>query len=75
MDHVLQAWTESSATRVIVVVRQDHVALQEVCQRWPEIELLIPERDPEDMKRSIQIGLQHIAAHWDPGDSDRWLVV
>lgn len=74
VDQVLRAWTESLATRVIMIVRRNDVALQKVCQGWPAVDLVIPEDDPEDMKRSIQCGLQHLAAAGEPHDSDRWMV-
>ena len=74
IDQVLSAWTQSRTTRVIVIVRQNDVALQEACRRWPTVNLVIPEHDPEDMKRSIQHGLQHMAARFEPAESDRWLV-
>jgi molybdenum cofactor cytidylyltransferase len=74
IDQVLQAWTESSAGRVIVVVRADDLELQRVCQCWPNVDLVVPEHDPPDMKRSIQIGLQHIASQCEPNDVDRWIV-
>ena len=74
IDQVLRAWTESMADRVIVIVRKDDVPLQDACHRWPTSDLVIPENDPEDMKRSIQLGLQHIAAAYEPGESDRWMV-
>ena len=74
IDHVLRAWTESRATRVIVIVRRDDLDLQEVCRRWESVDLVLPENDPEDMKRSIQHGLQHIADIFAPADPDRWMV-
>jgi len=74
IDHVLRAWTESTVKRVVVIVRKDDVQLQEACRQWPIADLVIPEDDPQDMKRSIQLGLQHIAAAYDPGESDRWMV-
>ena len=74
IDQVLSAWTESLATQVIVIVRRDDVDLQKACQRWPTVDVVVPDDDPEDMKRSIQLGLQHIAASGAPKDSDRWMV-
>ncbi len=74
MDQVLRAWTESSATRVIAVVRQDNLPLQEICRRWSTIDLLVPEHDPKDMKRSIQLGLLHLSSTCQPDCADRWMV-
>ncbi|MEO2016885.1 MAG: nucleotidyltransferase family protein [Fuerstiella sp.] len=74
IDQVLHTWTDSMVKRVIVVVRKDDVQLQQACRQWPTSDLVIPEDDPEDMKRSIQLGLQHIAAAYAPDNSDRWMV-
>ena len=74
MDQVLHAWTHSLAKRVVVIVRSDDIELQEICQRWSTIDLVIPSHDPEDMKRSIQLGLRYIAVQFEPKISDRWIV-
>jgi CTP:molybdopterin cytidylyltransferase MocA len=74
MDQVLRAWTESRADRVIVVLRQDDVELQAVCQRWTPVNIVIAKQDPEDMKRSIQLGLEWITRRFEPAGPDRWLV-
>lgn len=73
IDHVLSAWTESLVQRVVVIARSDNAELQDACRRWPSIDLLVPEDPPQDMKRSIQLGLQHIADQCEPNDSDRWI--
>jgi CTP:molybdopterin cytidylyltransferase MocA len=73
MDQVLRAWTESRASRVIVVLRRRDVTLQKVCQRWMPIDVVTAEQDPEDMKRSIQLGLGFIAQRFEPAGSDRWM--
>ncbi|MCP4783665.1 MAG: nucleotidyltransferase family protein [Fuerstiella sp.] len=74
IDHVLRAWAESWAQHVVIVVRKDDIQLQEACRYWPNADLVIPENDPQDMKRSVQHGLQHISATYDPGDCDRWML-
>ena len=74
IDQVLRAWTRSLVTRVVVIVRRDDSGLQEVCRRWGNVDLVIPEDDPPDMKRSVELGLQQIAAVYSPEDSDRWVV-
>ncbi|HIE97814.1 MAG TPA: nucleotidyltransferase family protein [Planctomycetes bacterium] len=74
IDHVLRAWTESVAQQVVAIVRSDDIPLQQACRRWPGIDLVIPEEDPPDMKMSIQLGLQRIAAVYEPDDVDRWMV-
>jgi len=74
MDHVLSVWTASRVKRVVVIVRQHDSALREICQRWSDIDLVVAQNDPEDMKASIQLGLTHIAKHHQPHECDRWLV-
>jgi molybdenum cofactor cytidylyltransferase len=74
IDHVLRAWTESRADRVVVIVRKGDLQLQEACRCWPNADLVIPNNDPHDMKRSIQLGLRHIAAVCEPAESDLWMV-
>ena len=74
IDQVLLAWTESHADRVVVIVRKDDVQLQKACRRWPNADLVIPEDDPPDMKKSIQLGLRHVADQCAPDARDRWMV-
>lgn len=74
IDHVLDAWTASSVEQVVIVVRKDDQLLQQACQRWQAVELSVPESDPEDMKRSIQLGVARIADSYQPHASDRWMV-
>jgi molybdenum cofactor cytidylyltransferase len=72
IDAVLRAWTQSHVDVVVVVVRSGDTLLQRACQRWP-IELVTPDLDPVDMKHSIRIGLEHLAATHQPASGDRWL--
>lgn len=74
IEHVLQAWSQSLAAAVIVVVRADHTALQAACRRWAGVDVVIPPRDPADMKQSIQWALRHAEEHYAPQPTDRWLV-
>lgn len=73
LDHVLHAWTTSLIDHVIVIVRRDDEALAEVCRRWP-VHLVLPEKDPTDMKASVQIGLQHIQTNLNPAAADRCFI-
>jgi molybdenum cofactor cytidylyltransferase len=73
IERVLEAWTQSIVDQVVVVVRQDDQDLQRACEQWSGVELLIPEEDPEDMKRSIQLGLRRIEDRWAPRDTERWI--
>jgi molybdenum cofactor cytidylyltransferase len=73
IDRVLQAWTRSRVSQVVVVIRQADTALAAVCQRWP-VRLVQPPNDPEDMKESVQIGLRVIAEEFQPTGQDRCFI-
>ena len=73
LGHLLQVWTESNISNVVVVIRNNDEALASVCRDWP-VEIVRPCSDPRDMKQSIQFGLEHIEAVHHAGDQDRWLV-
>jgi molybdenum cofactor cytidylyltransferase len=73
MDQCLQTWTASRVTRTIVVVRAGDQALIEICQRY-DVDLIRPDADPPDMKRSVQYGLNHACVRYRPDDADIWLM-
>jgi molybdenum cofactor cytidylyltransferase len=73
LDQLLDAWTESQVENVVVVVRRDDEALQEVCRRWP-VHLIQPVDDPSDMKQSVLAGLNFLSEFWRPADGDRCFV-
>lgn len=73
IDCVLRAWCDSDVTRVIVVLRKDDQLLASACQQRP-IEIVRPDRDPLDMKESIQVGLRHVANIYKPTGHDQWMV-
>jgi molybdenum cofactor cytidylyltransferase len=74
IDHLLDAWTESLVQHVIIVVRRNDGELQTICREHGSVEVVVPNADPEDMKRSIGWGLEHIQQTYQPESSDRWLV-
>jgi molybdenum cofactor cytidylyltransferase len=74
IDQLLNAWTASRATRIIVIVRHADVAMQNACRKWAGVDLVVPDDDPQDMRSSIQLGLEHIAEHLGPREFDRWMV-
>ncbi len=73
MEHVLSAWTNSRVSRVVVVLRANDCELQEICRR-ADIDVVIPDQDPPDMKVSVQHGLTHIEREYDPADGDVWML-
>lgn len=74
IDQVLAAWTASSVERVVIVFRQDDRGLGQACSRWPAVRQLMPDDDPADMKRSIQLAVEQLDAEYHPPATDRWLV-
>ena len=73
IDQVLQAWTNSHVSQVVVVVRQADSELAAVCKRWP-VRVVQPPTDPRDMKESVQIGLRVIVRDFQPTCQDRCFV-
>jgi molybdenum cofactor cytidylyltransferase len=73
IEHVLGAWTASSVTQTVVVVRADDAALIERCRQFP-VELVTPIQAPLDMKASVALAMDHIAQRHAPLDNEAWLV-
>lgn len=71
--HVLAAWAASRVTRTIVVVRADDAELAARCREFA-VELVVPPESPPDMKASVRLALEHIAAKFSPADDDAWLL-
>jgi molybdenum cofactor cytidylyltransferase len=71
--HTLAAWTLAGVTRVAVVVRPDDAPLIELLST-EDVDVVVPHVAPPDMKASIAFGIEHIAARYQPGDGDCWLV-
>jgi molybdenum cofactor cytidylyltransferase len=57
IDRVLEAWTTSRVTEVVVIVRPEDAALKEACQRWP-VTVVHPTAPTLDMKASVCVGLR-----------------
>ena len=73
IDRVLDAWTSSQVSDVVVVIRKDDSALTEACQ-GRSIRVVHPSIDPADMKESIQNGLRAIEANCQPTRQDRCFI-
>lgn len=69
IDQVLDAWTKSSVSNVVVVVRRDDSELAQVCQQHDVI-VVQPLSDPPDMKASVQVGLEMVERKFKPESSD-----
>jgi molybdenum cofactor cytidylyltransferase len=73
MDQCLKAWTASDVDRVVVVVRVGDEPLIEICRRH-DVDLVTPERDPVDMRESVQFALTHTRDRYQPAASDVWML-
>ncbi len=73
IDHVIAAWSASNVTRTIVVVRPDDDALIRHCGDL-EVEVVIPQVAPAEMKVSVGIALEHIRQNDAANDMDAWLL-
>lgn len=73
IETVLSAWCASRATRVVVVVRPDDPDLARVCGKF-DIDLVVADEPPPEMKDSVRLGLDHISACRLPAKEDYWLL-
>jgi molybdenum cofactor cytidylyltransferase len=73
IEHVLAAWAGSNVTRAAVVVRPDDTDLAACCRRFP-VDVIVPSTPPEDMKRSVQLALDHLTANYAAADDDALLL-
>jgi molybdenum cofactor cytidylyltransferase len=73
IDQVLEAWTSSRVSHVVVVVRRDDPELCRACERWPVV-VVRPEDPPGDMKASVQIGLRYLESQFQPTANDRCFI-
>lgn len=73
IDAVLQAWSASRVDQLVVIVRADNRPLQKLCLKH-NVEVVIPEKPPEDMKRSVLYGLDYISRFHQPLEADKLLV-
>ena len=73
IDEVLGNWLASSVRRVVVVVRRDDQPLQAACAAW-DVDVVVPEIDPPQMRDSVQLGVEFVAQRYHPRPHDCWLL-
>lgn len=73
IETVLAAWGASVVARVIVVVHPQDQELADVCRR-ARADVVVPTVAPAEMRVSIRLGLEHIAATFHPTSADAWLL-
>jgi molybdenum cofactor cytidylyltransferase len=71
--HTLTAWKQAGVSRIAVVARPDDVPLIELLST-EDVDVVVPSVAPAEMKASIAVGIEHIAAKYQPEDGDCWLV-
>ena len=69
IDAVLGAWLASQVDQVIVTVRADNRSLQKRCLAH-DVEVVVPEQPPIDMKRSVLYGVDYLRRRYQPADAD-----
>jgi len=72
--HAIEAWERSSVERIVIVIRPDDKALADALNAICDVDVVIPDVPPPDMKASIQAALKHIEARFNPSPSDGFLV-
>ena len=60
-------------SRVVVVARESDRELQLICRR-ADVDLVLPNIDPPEMKVSVQHALTHIQHNYNPAESDAWML-
>lgn len=73
IETVLAAWGASVVDRVIVVVHPHDQELANICRR-AGADMVVPTVAPAEMKTSIRLGLEHIAATCQATAADAWLL-
>ncbi|QDT43884.1 molybdopterin-guanine dinucleotide biosynthesis protein MobA [Gimesia alba] len=61
-------------TRIVIVARKEDDRLKDHLSDM-DLDLVQPDVDPPDMKRSVQIGLKWIDEHYQPSEQDSWLLI
>lgn len=76
--HTIEAWRRSGVERTIVVVRPGDDALftvlREAAADWPNVDIVVPEVAPPDMKESLKAAVRHVEGCYKPGLDDAFLV-
>jgi molybdenum cofactor cytidylyltransferase len=73
IECVLAAWRASRISQLVVVVHPSDLELADLC-RAAGAHVVVPQLPPRDMKASVQLGLEFVAATFEPTAGDAWLV-
>ncbi len=73
IENLLDSLNQAGISEIIVTVRLDDHKLQKVLDSLSVVPV-IPEHPPEDMKASVQNGLEFIQNQFHPTEDDGWLL-
>ncbi len=73
LEHTLRAWRQSGVTAIFVIVRPHDDELAAIV-RQSSARLVLPPRDPREMKESVGYALATIARQERPSAADVWLL-
>jgi len=73
IECVLAAWRASRVFQVVIVVHPSDGDLAETC-RAAGVNVVVAQAPPVDMKASVRLGLEFVAAKFQPTAEDAWLV-
>lgn len=73
INHVLNAWLVSGVQRIVVVVREDDTELREHLRKF-DVDVVIADPPPEQMKDTVLAGIQYTAEHYPMGVNDAFLL-
>ena len=70
---VLAVWKASDVCATVLVVRPEDTQLAEI-GRHMDVDVVVPEVAPSEMKLSVQVALDYIGRRYRPVDADTWLL-
>lgn len=73
LDDLLLAWKSGGVSAIVVVVREDDLALQAAAERHSEVNVVRAD-NPTEMKQSVQIALHTLQRLVNPTAKDAWLL-
>jgi molybdenum cofactor cytidylyltransferase len=73
VEHVLGVWRASRVTAVVIVVRPGDDALAKVARR-ADVDVVVPETAPAEMKHSVQRGVTYLRERYAPQPQDVWMM-
>lgn len=72
VEQVIDSWRTGGVSELVLVARVDDAPLIDHARR-AGAEVIAADPPPGDMKASVQIGLDHVALHFQPEFDDVWL--